>query len=254
VQPSIIFITGTDTGVGKTLITSLLLRHLRENGHRAFAIKPFCSGGRADAELLHSLQDDGLSLEQINPFYFPEPLAPFIAAEKSRRRITLENVVRHIQKVRQSLASKDRNTILLIEGAGGLLVPLGRNFTWREIIQELGCGVLLVAANRLGTINHTLLTTKVSQAAGNQQLAIVLTCLCPPAKATPDMPSNGRLICAFLDSIALFQIPFLGPKACHHRALKKNAKKLKKTLAGILACYKLSSVASRNQTDNKKKK
>lgn len=64
------FITGTDTGVGKTVLTALLLSHLRQSGCSALAIKPFCSGGRGDAHLLHSLQNDDLTLDQINPFYF----------------------------------------------------------------------------------------------------------------------------------------------------------------------------------------
>src|SRR5437870_5476318 len=71
-----IFITGTDTGVGKTVVTALLLRYLRQNGCHALAIKPFCTGGRTDAEILRAVQYGELSLQQINPFYFPEPVAP----------------------------------------------------------------------------------------------------------------------------------------------------------------------------------
>jgi len=200
------------------------------------------------------MQDGDLTLEEINPFYFPEPLAPLVASQKHNCPIKLNQVLGHIQKVRRIISRKERDGVLLIEGAGGLLVPVGKGYTWVEVIQELGCDLLIVAANRLGTINHALLTVKVAQAVPHQRLAVAVSSLSDPLKSTPDMRSNPRVIADLLPSIPVFQVPFLGPKACRPEALKKNAQKLKKTLARILACYKLSSVASRNQTDNKKKK
>src|SRR5579859_7771518 len=88
----IIFITGTDTGVGKTVFTSLLLHHLRKSGVYALAMKPFCSGGRGDVWLLRAMQDGELSEEEINPFHFPEPVAPLVSARQHKRRIPLTNV------------------------------------------------------------------------------------------------------------------------------------------------------------------
>src|SRR5882672_6525542 len=85
-KPKILFITGTDTGVGKTLITALLLERLRSRGAHALAIKPFCSGSRQDVALLQSLQPHELSDEVMNPFYFHEPLAPLIAARRAKRK------------------------------------------------------------------------------------------------------------------------------------------------------------------------
>src|SRR6476469_2720446 len=95
----IVFITGTDTGVGKTLLTGLLLCHLRARGARALALKPFCSGSRGDAQLLHDLQDGDLTLEEVNPFYFPEPVAPLVSARKHKRKIPLDEVIQHISSV-----------------------------------------------------------------------------------------------------------------------------------------------------------
>ena len=94
-----IFITGTDTGVGKTLLTALLLTHLRDGGCKARALKPFSSGGREDAELLFKLQDGELTLDEINPFHFSEPLAPLVAARIHRRSISLREVLAHIRGV-----------------------------------------------------------------------------------------------------------------------------------------------------------
>jgi dethiobiotin synthetase len=193
----IIFITGTDTGVGKTLLTALLVSHLRANGARALALKPFCSGSRDDAQLLFDLQQGDLTLEEINPFFFPEPVAPLISARKHQRPITLDQVTKKInhalcrfqdlspvmakisgnKKITQScgqtrgttpsavikdLESKNSN-FLLIEGSGGLLVPLGENYSVSDLISELDCEVLVVSQNRLGTINHTLLTVQALQ-------------------------------------------------------------------------------------------
>src|SRR6185312_6066960 len=81
----IVFITGTDTGVGKTIFTGLLVRHLREHGVHALAMKPFCSGGRGDVKLLRAMQDAELTENEINPFYFPKPVAPLVDARRSKR-------------------------------------------------------------------------------------------------------------------------------------------------------------------------
>ena len=148
----IIFITGTDTGVGKTLLTGLLLHHLRQSGCHALAMKPFCSGGRADAELLRAIQDGELTLDEINPFFFTEPLAPLVAARKHQCSIRIPEVLRRITRV------ANRCECLLIEGIGGVMVPLGEGFSVLDLIAKLGCEAIVVSRNRLGTINHTLLT------------------------------------------------------------------------------------------------
>src|SRR5258707_11333001 len=132
-QPRIIFITGTDTGVGKTLLTGLLLHHLRHSGCAAWAMKPFCSGSRADVLFLSALQDGELTDDEINPFYFPEPVAPLISVRKHRRRIKLNDVLSLIHTLvsrlsaaknpHMSTAPSLHHSIvptLLIEGSGGL--------------------------------------------------------------------------------------------------------------------------------------
>ena len=84
-----IFITGTDTGVGKTVLTGLLLHHLREKGVRALAMKPFCSGSRRDVKLLKALQNSELTDDEINPYYFKEAVAPLVAARMHHKIIQL---------------------------------------------------------------------------------------------------------------------------------------------------------------------
>src|SRR5438477_7771150 len=84
-RSKIIFITGTDTGVGKTVLTACLLDHLLKSGVDAIAMKPFCSGNREDVELFQAIQEHRLSDAAINPFYFADPVAPLVAARKERR-------------------------------------------------------------------------------------------------------------------------------------------------------------------------
>ena len=147
----IIFITGTDTEAGKTVLTALSLCHFQARGKRVRALKPFCSGGWEDADLLRSLHQPVLSREQISPWFFSEPLAPLIAARHEHREVERSQV---LQTVRNASANLD---ILLVEGAGGLLTPLGTGFNAVNLIQDLGAEVLIAGRNRLGIINHALL-------------------------------------------------------------------------------------------------
>src|SRR5258706_15394841 len=115
------FITGTDTGVGKTVLTALLTRFLRERGTNTAALKPVCAGGRDDARALHAAMDGALALDEINPWHFRAPLAPRLAARRERRRLKLAPVLAHTR------ALQTRFDLVLMEGAGGLLSPLGEN-------------------------------------------------------------------------------------------------------------------------------
>ena len=246
--PRLIFITGTDTGVGKTLLTALLLSHLRQAGIRALAIKPFCSGGTQDVEILESIQDGDLNRDEISPFYFPEPLAPLISARKHKRSISLSQVVRHIRGVQK------RCEILLIEGSGGLLVPLGEGYSVGDLISKLACDVLVVARNQLGTINHTLMTLNVlnmlilshlehgsggrlnrlawrSRPTGTRLKVVLMS----PKNADLSSTSNRAVLTELLAPIPVLSIPFLGKEPTNPAILKNNSKKIEKTLARILS-------------------
>ena len=276
-QPRLIFITGTDTGVGKTLLTGLLLHHLRQSGCHALALKPFCSGSTADVEILHALQDGELSCDEINPFYFAEPVAPLVAARIHRRKIPLDVVLDHIRSVAVRLAPNSKAqppssralrrsgglkfnllrqehyggravqgsgrpstlalqpSTLLIEGSGGLLVPLGEGFTVSDLIKKLVCEVIVVARNRLGTLNHTLLTVESLQSAGIQRVNVVIMQPQRSQRSTdPSRDSNPEILAELIDPVPVISLPFLGVDALGLEALKRNAKKCKKTLARIL--------------------
>jgi dethiobiotin synthetase len=221
-EKKIIFITGTDTGVGKTLLTALLLHHLRQAGVHALAMKPFCSGGRADVELLQSLQPGELSDAEMNPFYFAKPVAPLVA-QKGRRTIRVGDVIEKIGKIRS------RCDCLIIEGSGGLLVPLGPGFLVADLITKLKCRVIVAARNRLGTINHTLLTAGALLARGSKkkELSVVLM-----SERTKDSScaTNREVLAELLNPVPVVEIPFLGARIWSKAAIIRSHPKLKKTL------------------------
>lgn len=218
----ILFITGTDTGVGKTLLTGLLLRHLRDGGRHALAMKPFCSGGRADVKFLGALQDGELTADEINPFYFSEPVAPLISLRSRRGEIDLRDVLRRIKKIAA------RCEWLLIEGAGGLFVPLGQKFLVSDLIRRLNCEVIVASRNHLGTINHTLLTVRALRRLGVRRVKVALM---TGAKTDMSSATNGKILRELLAPVEICTINFLGGNVRKSGSLKKSSKKIKKTLA-----------------------
>ena len=204
----IVFITGTSTGVGKTVATGALLYILRHRGVRALALKPFCTGSRSDVRHLRRLQANELDLQAINPFFYSRPLAPYVAARG--RTPSLRQVVQHINRFRNQCE------LLLVEGAGGLLVPLGNNYSAADIISALSCRVLVVAPNKLGTLNHTLLTLKALPTRGVTVLLM--------GQRRPDLASrsNASVLRQLLKPTKVLELKFLGRKPLSATALKTN--------------------------------
>ena len=221
----IIFVTGTDTGVGKTLLTASLLFHLRESGINALAMKPFCSGGTADVDLLQSIQGREISAKEVNPFYFHEAVAPLVAARKHRQKIHLHQAVEVIERVRQ------RCELLIVEGCGGLLVPLGERFNVADLIARLGCDTIVVARNQLGTVNHTALTVEALRSRGVKHIKVVLMA---QKKEDLSAENNEATLAETIGNIGVFHCPYLGPRASRLNTLVANSKKLKKVLVPIL--------------------
>lgn len=227
----IIFVTGTDTGVGKTLLTALLLRRLRDEGIDALAMKPFCSGATADVQLLQAIQNDALPDSLINPFHFSEPLAPLVAARQQRQAV-------HLRKALEAVGSvAARCDCLLIEGAGGLLAPLGEGFDARDFITRFRCETVVVARNQLGTINHTRLTVEALKAKGVTRIKVVLM----GAKLLDlSAKTNARILGEVLAPVMVLPVPYLGPKASRVVSVGRTSKKLKKLLAPLVDSASLS--------------
>jgi dethiobiotin synthetase len=155
-----IFITGTDTGVGKTFFACSLAALLRDLGYRVGIMKPAetgCSerdGKLIPADALRLIEASGCAepLEKICPYRLPEPLAPSIAAERAGVKIDID----HLLAVYHELGSK--HDVTIVEGAGGLMVPLLASYTYADLARVLKLPLIVVAANKLGAINHLLLT------------------------------------------------------------------------------------------------
>lgn len=160
-----IFITGTDTGVGKTRVACLIAEELRKNGASIGVMKPISSGGREDAISLKEASGVEDTLDDINPVYFKKALAPWVAA---RRKINLGKILRSYKKLRQ------RRNFLIVEGAGGLLVPITEKFYMADLVKMFGLPLLIVSRPGLGSINHTLLTIRCARQYGLKVLGFVM--------------------------------------------------------------------------------
>lgn len=157
-----IFITGTDTAVGKTTISVLLLKKLNRLGYKTFAMKPLASGCIMDINY-NLINDDALALQAaasifkpyavVNPIALKEPIAPHLAAKLMGKRLSgallMETIISHLQP---------EADINLIEGVGGWSVPLNEKELFSEVISNLKIPVILVVAIKLGCLNHAILT------------------------------------------------------------------------------------------------
>ncbi len=161
------FVTGTDTGVGKTYFTALLLRSLRDAGIGAVGYKPVSCGDRADAEILAAVSG-GPSIDEINPLHFKTAVAPHVASMLEGGAVDpslLTAGFRHLA---------DRHGCVIVEGAGGWEVPLAAGYRVSDLAEQLALPVIVVAANRLGALNHILLTVAAVRARGLTCAGIVL--------------------------------------------------------------------------------
>lgn len=163
-----LFITGTDTNAGKTFVTALLTRALRGRGFETIALKPLCSGERSDVEILQAASDHHLTLDETNPIWLREPAAPLVAVRLENRTLSLDALEAWFRNL------SEKHSSLLVEGAGGWLVPITPTETIADLAARLSLPVVVVVANRLGCINHTLLTLESIRARGLHCPGIVL--------------------------------------------------------------------------------
>jgi dethiobiotin synthetase len=204
-----IFITGTDTGVGKTLVTAGLAVLLRDLGYRVGVMKPAETGcverdGQwvaQDAERLREASACAEPIEKICPYRLPEPLAPSIAAERAGVRIDID----HLLALYHEISSK--YDVTLVEGAGGLMVPLLPSYTYADFAAVLKLPILVVAANKLGAINHLLLTLEHASCKGLSVLGYLLNCI---SNETSLATETNREVLANLTGIpCLGELPFV---------------------------------------------
>ena len=163
-----LFLTGTDTNVGKSYIAALLVRALRAAGRDCVGLKPICCGGREDATLLHEAAEGAITLNDVNPVWLRTPAAPYTASLIENRAIDMALIRESFSRARSIHES------LIVEGAGGWLVPITRDYFVADLAAEFGLPVAIVVANRLGALNHALLTVAAVRARGLECAGIIL--------------------------------------------------------------------------------
>lgn len=206
------FVTGTDTGIGKTLIATALLHKAGESGLTTLGLKPVAAGGidkagefvNEDAWQLKELSSSQPAYADVNPVALRAGIAPHIAAVQENRKLDIAELARHCR----DLAST--NEFSVVEGAGGWCVPLTEHETMVDLAVAIGFPVILVVGVRLGCINHTLLSVAAIEASGLSLAGWVAN------QVDPDMPAVDENIQTLRERLAaplLGRIPYLTEKS-----------------------------------------
>lgn len=188
-----IFVTGTDTEVGKTHVAGLIIRQLREKGINVGVMKPVATGSRNDAIFLKRVAEVNDPLDLINPVFLKKPLAPWIAAGIDGKRIDTSSIWDAYSIL------KKKYEFIIIEGIGGLLVPITRKVYIIDIAKRFGFPLVIVSRPGLGTINHTLLSVNYARDYGLSVAGFVINYTKPykrglAEKTNPDVISRlGRV-------------------------------------------------------------
>lgn len=206
------FVTGTDTGVGKTEVSAALLSLLRDAGHAPFAFKPFESGGTGDARRLGAAAGQGQPLDEVCLYRLRAPLAPALAAKQEGRRVEL----RRVERAFRAFGARAG----VVEGAGGLFVPVTPKVDVIDLVARFGLPAVLVARAGLGTINHTTLSLRALEARGIPVAAVVLSR--GARGADPSIPLNRPALERRFPRVRFFgPVPFVASEAARHRAFRR---------------------------------
>jgi dethiobiotin synthetase len=203
-----VLVTGTDTGVGKTFVTAGLAQLLRERGVDVGVMKPVETGwpaewGRwpADAESLREAAQIDDPVEDVVPYVFQDPVAPQVCADRARIPIEMSRIRESLDRLRT------RHQVVLVEGAGGLAVPLDDGLDFAGMAEELDLPILVVARAHLGTLNHTFLTVHYARARGLQVLGVIANRL-ERSLVDPSTSTNPSMIARMCDVPVLGVVPF----------------------------------------------
>jgi dethiobiotin synthetase len=199
----IIFVTGSDTAVGKTVVSGLLAGFLKEKGVKVGVCKPICSGGREDAEHLQKAAGNKQTLDEVNPWHFEQPLSPLVAARLERKQIKLEAVSKHIERIRE------KHALTVVEGAGGLLSPLGQGFDSRTLLVGLKARPVIVVADKLGAVNQALLVLAALPKRYQTSAQIILSAVARPDASTQ---TNARLLMELHPQMGVHCLPRVSAK------------------------------------------
>lgn len=198
------FVTGTDTGIGKTTVSCALLHAFAAQGHKVIGMKPIAAGSEngkwLDVEHLLAASNVSVSRQQINPYAFDLPISPHIAAQQSGTEIDLSVIHLAYQQL------SEKADLVIVEGAGGFLVPINEKQNGADLVKTLNLPVILVVGMRLGCLNHALLTAQAIQAVGLTLAGWVANCIDPQMRVVAE---NIATLEQRLDCPLLGILPFL---------------------------------------------
>jgi len=221
---SAVFITATGTDIGKTFVTAGLIRHIRGSGGAIAAVKPIVSGFDPDAwqesdpaVLLAAL---GLpatlaEVERISPWRFKAPLSPHMASSREGRTIAFREVVEFCRQ-----AATTQRGLLLIEGVGGIMVPLDERRTVLDLMSVLRVPVILVAGSYVGTLSHTLTALEVM---ARRNLDIAAVVVSESEGSAAPLEDTAAAIAQFADAIDVVTVPRLATATSGHEAFTRIA-------------------------------
>jgi len=206
-------ITGTDTGVGKTVVAAGILALLRRRGLRVAGMKPVETGvergdPRSDAAILARAAGARVPPEDVCPIVLSEPLAPMIAAHRAGIQIDLAEL-----DAANARLSAGRGAIV-VESAGGLLVPLAPRTAFDDLFRHWRLDVVIVAANRLGAVNHTMLTVQAARAAGLRVRCVVLNTIHAEVRSLAE-ELNAETLRAVVQEIPVMAFPWMADPNDH---------------------------------------
>jgi len=186
-----LFITGTDTGVGKTYIAVRLLHLLRASGVRCAGMKPICCGDRRDAEALLAAGSEELTIDDVNPVWLKTPAAPIVGSLLEKVAIDVDRILAAFHVL------QGRVEYVIVEGTGGWLVPLRSDYFVGDLAAAMKLQVLVVAQNRLGCLNHAALTVRSVAGHGLRCAGLVLNSV----ELAPDIAAstNADILKRILD-------------------------------------------------------
>jgi dethiobiotin synthetase len=204
-----LFVTGTDTGVGKTVVAAAIVAALRAQDQPVRALKPVITGldGPPDGAWPHDhevlAEAAGMTPAEVALVSYGPAVSPHLAAELSGEHLDPDTLLRDIR------AAGEYGELLVVEGAGGLLVPISRDYDMRSLASDLGFGVVVAARPGLGTINHTLLTLEAARASDLSVVGVVMT---PWSSVPSPMEVSNRITIAERGEIQVSVLPELsGP-------------------------------------------
>jgi dethiobiotin synthetase len=197
-------VTGTDTGIGKTLVAAGLAAWCRQQGIDVGVMKPAASGSHADGRRLIRAAGVSDPLSLVTPVFYREPLAPYTASVRARRPARWSSMLSAFRELGR------RHQMLIVEGAGGLLVPLARRRTVADLVEDMGLPVVIIARAGLGTLNHTLLTVEHLLRRGQRVHGVILNDAEPPSHspgARAAARTNPDVLRAFMPVPVLGMLP-----------------------------------------------